>query len=694
LHNSNGTSTPYQLNAGALLGHALQAGRVSYWMQGPQATEARFDVPLSGSFHVTFNVTDFADGTTRTDVQFNNDYAMQAVGGAVTYDESITQNGSVVSQYTALTQYQYQTRHEVFWSNGAPQVNIIHDIGALERTGAVQAYDLGLHLDLSGEAAAMASPGWGGPLPVDGVEQAMPGTGGRPDIGSTTGANAAWLMTQSPIAAQYALGQADAAGSVPIHFYDPTTGQDISVFHYPSIWSDPSYGGTASGLTQAFGPTGWTYDPAHQPDLAYVAYELTGNQYYLDQLNAQADASIFGSWFGVKNQAGYVDIVANGYDQIRQQAWSLRQIDEAAWANPDGSPQRAYFAQVASDNWNYLVSQLPSWTAMEGDAHGYIPYFPMWSGMQISPWMEDYFATTVIEAAEQGNQNAGTVLNWMSNYLVGRFMPHTGWDPHDGVAYRNVVTDSSGNFQTTWAAVESATQAGGFSNGGTFLNVDYNELAMSTLAGIISVTGSPQAMQAYGWLVSQAPNLYSEPQLDIVPRLPDGNFLYSNQITIDTTSGNATLSAAPGTDSLLATSGTGVKVLNGGTGSVDLLYGGPGSNTLNAGTGNDYLFGGSGTNTFVDNIGNNYMVGNGSSNLYMFAENASGHDTIANFNFGTDHLRVAANLNGNSITTPSQLLASATFSNGNTVLHLSPSNDITLLGVSQPSSLINSILVS
>src|SRR5262249_9358202 len=75
LHNTDGTTTPHQLNAGTLLSQALQAGGVSYWMQGPLATEVRFNVPISGSFHLTFDITDFTDGTTRTDVQFNNVYA-------------------------------------------------------------------------------------------------------------------------------------------------------------------------------------------------------------------------------------------------------------------------------------------------------------------------------------------------------------------------------------------------------------------------------------------------------------------------------------------------------------------------------------------------------------------------------------------------------------------------------------------
>src|SRR5262249_3014606 len=81
VQNGTGTPTSYQLNVGSLLSQALAAGTATYWLQGPQATEVQFDVPISGSFHVTFDVTSFADGSTETDVQFNNDSAMQATGG-------------------------------------------------------------------------------------------------------------------------------------------------------------------------------------------------------------------------------------------------------------------------------------------------------------------------------------------------------------------------------------------------------------------------------------------------------------------------------------------------------------------------------------------------------------------------------------------------------------------------------------
>ena len=149
---------------------------------GFRVTEVRVDAPIKGSLHVTFDITSFADGTSRTDVQFNNDYAMQAVGGEVKYDATIKQNGTTVLQQSNIDQFQYQTWHKQIWSNGAPQVNIQHDIAALEKTGAIQNYDLSLPVDpglIANEATEMTSAGWGGVLAVNGVTQYMPATGGR-----------------------------------------------------------------------------------------------------------------------------------------------------------------------------------------------------------------------------------------------------------------------------------------------------------------------------------------------------------------------------------------------------------------------------------------------------------------------------------------------------------------------------------
>ena len=52
-----------------------------------------------------------------------------------------------------------------------------------------------------------------------------------------------------------------------------------------------------------------------QPDLSYVAYLMTGDRYYLDQLNAQATFSVFSDW-PVYRENG-LGLVANGSDEVR-----------------------------------------------------------------------------------------------------------------------------------------------------------------------------------------------------------------------------------------------------------------------------------------------------------------------------------------------------------------------------------------
>ena len=506
------------LDAATVLQHALTAGTVSYWQKGPLATQGRVDVAIAGSLHVTLDITLRADGSIATDVQFNNDYAMQSSGGTVAYDLAISQNGKTELQQSNITQYQYQTWHRTVSSNGESQVNIVRDIAYLERTGAVPGYDLSAGVDASVLAGEVIADN--GILGAANVGQYMPTTGGRPDIGPTTGWNAVWLMTQNQQAANYALAQADAAGSVPWHYFDPKTNTYLSLKDYPTLWADPR--GTPTLTQQPSDASGWTPDAAHQPDLSYVAYLLTGSRYYLDQLNAQATYAEFATWQQYRQNGQ--GLVANGADQVRAQAWSLRQIDEAAWANPDGSAEKANFTALSNNNWHWLVSQIPAWTQQQGEAHGYIPgdYRQGSSAVTgMAPWQQDYFASTAIQAAQHGNADALTFLKWEANFLVGRFLnAANGFNPHDGVVYNLIVGDGAGVNFKTWAQIGQATVANGQSNGNGWPNADYAALAAQTLAGIITVTGSADAVKAYNWLLSSdAPQIHPflEPQLDIVP---------------------------------------------------------------------------------------------------------------------------------------------------------------------------------
>jgi hypothetical protein len=95
---------------------------------------------------------------------------------------------------------------------------------------------------------------------------------------------------------------------------------------------------------------------------------MTGNRYYLDQLNAQADYDVISTYPSERRNGQ--GIVANGYDTVRAQAWSLREIVEAAYANPDGSAEKAYFTNIMNNNFTFLLSEVSS--LHEGQATGWL----------------------------------------------------------------------------------------------------------------------------------------------------------------------------------------------------------------------------------------------------------------------------------------------------------------------------------
>lgn len=499
---------------------ALADGTASFWQEGPLATQARIEIDLPGSQRVIFDVTAFKDGEISVDASFNNDGAMEAVGGRANYGVAINVNGKTVLN-EQVSQGQYQNWHTEFSSGGANGtqslgdpasgwLNIRHDVSYLQGTGAVAAYDLSIPISetlLNQYSTAMSAPTWGQPLSANGVTQYMPMTGGRPDIGPTTASNTAWLMSGDARAAAYAMGQAEAASAVPWNFWDTANGTWLNTDNYARLWTDPRGGVGKPGdpksgtLTQAVpNDTGWSPDRAHQPDLSTVPYILTGERWILDNLQAQASANIMGSWPSPRmNDEG---LVVNN-SQVRASAWSLRQIDNAAWLSPDGSVEQAYFQKISANNWDWLVSMIPEWTAVQGEAYGWLPGDYGGQGV-IAPWQQDYLAAVTIAAASRGNADAMTFLEWQANFLLGRFLnEENGFNFHDGAAYNLTVSDSKtsqalqGNVFQTWSEMGAAMAARGMTLGEKWGNDGYAQWASATVAGIYLLTGSEKAAEVY-----------------------------------------------------------------------------------------------------------------------------------------------------------------------------------------------------
>ncbi len=627
---------------------ALADGSASVWQKGALATEARVEVDLPGSMRVAFDVTAYKDGQISVDALFRNDEAMGKTGGRVEYTVKATLDGKAVLS-ESVSQAQYQNWNASFATGDAHGgqglgdarggwLNIKHDVEYLKATGAIAAYDTSIKVantTLAEYGNAIAKAGWGDPLATNGVVQDMPRTGGRADLGFTTEHNVNWLLSGDARAASFALGQAETAGAVPWNFWDTAKGTWLNTDNHPRIWVDDRGGSNqaTTGLTQKVaGDTGWIPDTAHPPELSFVPYILTGERWILDNLNAQSAYAVTAAYPVPRgNDAANLFID----QQTRAGAWSLRQVENAAWINPDGTAEKAYFESVAQKNWDALLAKIPEWTKLQGEAHGYIPgVYPKGA---LPPWQQDYFAGIAIISARRGNEDAAEVLDWMSNFLVGRFTAgDEGFSLRDGVVYQIAHADPvTGVPYKTWEEIAAATIERGWSNtttsnGWGASNGEYGRLGLATLAGLYELTGDPAIAAVYRDLLAEQPlytsEIYYSRQPAYAITIPEIFDLFNppgstpNPTPIPPPAPPPTPRPDPVPETPTTTLPDPV--------SAKLLEGRPGADTLTGGAGADILIG---------RGGNDVMTGEGGADTFILGPGA-GADWIVDFTSGQDRI--------------------------------------------------------
>ncbi|MFN0186091.1 MAG: hypothetical protein ACKVQR_19930 [Aquabacterium sp.] len=545
-----GGGTSWRADLVALFRTALQQGGAALWQSGPLAIQARLAVPIppaavggAAQPRLVADVALRADGVLWVAAWIRNDIAMQVAGGVARYGVRLLLDGREAWAARQVHQAQYQAlgraRASLRGAAAPPAPMLRHDAAYLAAMGAVPEFDLAAGIDeglLSRGAQTMAAAEWSAPFAARGLTQYMPTTGGRPEIGPVTLWQAAWLISGDPRAAQLALGQAEAAGAVPWHYWDEANGVWLNIRHYPRLYTEErSRNGrpgdpAALSLSQQFPAPdqvgGWRSDQAHQPDLSTLPYLLTGERWILDNLQAQASASIMGTYPG--NRGGRAGLVVVG-GQVRGSAWSLRQVDNAAWLSPDGTAEKAYLQEVSEANWRWLVAKIPDWTARQGEAHGWLA--PGGGGGTIAPWQQDYFAFVSVAAALRGNPDARTFLTWQENFLVGRFTREAkGFPPRYGTAYSLAVGDPAqvntidAPLYPSWARMAAAMVARDLVSPRPFMTEDYNQLALASLAGVANALGSAQAaatfraLQAMRIPGSGLADLQRNPAFAVVPR--------------------------------------------------------------------------------------------------------------------------------------------------------------------------------
>jgi hypothetical protein len=427
----------------------LLAGKaVETWLAGPLVTEWQVTAPLSnaqGAAHphlaARFAVRWYPQAKrARVDVSVENDWAYEPGPRNIGYDARVEIGGREAYARRGLNHLHHARWRKVFWwapaatdsaaAAAAPALAVRYDTPYLIATRALPNYDQDI---VPAESAlAKLQDRWKGdgvePMGVGLATPYMPTTGGRGDIGLLPDWAVLHLLSMDRRASQATFGGGDLAGSWPIHYRDRATGRPVSLLDHPYMTRLGHEGDTmnpATGKREAFPgcaadkacDTPYTPDISHQPSLAYLPYLLSGDHYYLEELQFWASYDAFSS------NPGYRDNVKGLLkpEQVRGQAWALRTIGEAAYITPDADRLKPYFTSVIKHNldwYNTTYSRNPAANRLGVITNGYA--FSYRDGTALAPWQDDFFTAAIGHLADLGFTDARPLLAWKAKFPIAR----------------------------------------------------------------------------------------------------------------------------------------------------------------------------------------------------------------------------------------------------------------------------------
>ncbi|WP_229751351.1 hypothetical protein [Undibacterium terreum] len=532
----------------------LKTAQAKTWLSGPLVNEWQVFAPLKNAQgvahpHLTarFAIRSYTGlNKARVDVTLENNWAYEPNPQDFAYDAQILVGGQTVYSKTGLTQYHHTRWRKVFWWGVSPLTNIQHNTSYLIASKAVPNYDQSFAV-AQASLATLASQFSGAVTEPMGPGVAIPymgQTGGRPDMALLPGWATMHLLSMDKRARDATLGTADLAGSWSIHYRDRTTDKPISIKDYPYA--------TTNNRTTTLNPATKkdeflpvpassanpnSADTAHEPGFAYLPYLLTGDYYYLEELQfwATYNMLVFAGAYRNYDQGIFLG------DQIRGQAWDLRTLGEAAYITPDSDTLKAYFTSTLTSNLDWYNAQYTnnsSANLLGVIVNGYALEYNDSRGM--APWQDDFFTSAVGHIAELGFTKANPLLTWKAKFSISR-MTAPGFCWIDGSLYalniRSSSTDPS--FYKTIAEAYNATEITGLAS------LACNSPAMATFLGLkvgemvgysTSNTGYPSNMQpalayaavsgatggADAWKIFMArsvrPDYSTGPQFGIIPR--------------------------------------------------------------------------------------------------------------------------------------------------------------------------------
>ncbi len=458
----------------ASLADAVASSTPINWLSGAVANEWIVSAPLkdpNGVAHpqltARFDVRWYSGLNKQARVEFmvENDKTWTP-GIKVNYNVDLELDGKPVFSKAGMDQYHHSRWHQYFWWDATrqPAVNVKLNSAYLIATKAVPNYDTTFapgEKELNALAQGINSSNTG-PMTIGPVTGYMPTTGGRVDIGSLPSWSVMWLLSMDKRAWSSMMAAADGSGTWSIHYRDEKTGRPVRTdndtnkdmtthFNLRERGPLPVPRFVNNDLGHSWSP--YTDDTAHQPSLAYLPYLVTGDYYYLEELQFWAASNPLGT---DPNNSGHGKGLVR-WLQVRGQAWSMRTLGQVAYITPDADPMKDYFVKQVDNNLEfykqtYVVGQPNKLGAYDGSGEGAFN-----DADNFGPWQDDFLTWSFGYLGELGFTKADSILQWKSKYAVGR-MTAPGFCWVAGASYiLNIRPNRQSPLYDSFAQVYSAT---------------------------------------------------------------------------------------------------------------------------------------------------------------------------------------------------------------------------------------------
>ena len=387
--------------------------KIKTWLEGPLVSEWIVGDSLRDSSNnphphlaAYFHVRAYSMNRVRIDYVVENDWTFQPNPGLFTYDVTL-KSGSNVVYTTGLNQYHHTRWIKTFWWGNKGKVNALAlpDYEYLQATKAVPNYMDGL---TPSNAALDKLTQSVEPMDHGDLRTYFPGTGYSPTIGPLPLWDALYLVSGDKRAYKSILANSRAAASYSVHYRDKTTGLPVSIADYPNATIQNS------SIPAGSGGNLLTHDQAHQPSMDYLAYLITGDYFYLEEMQFWTTWNFLWAHGG---NGGYRQAEKGIFGmQVRGQAWALRNLGQTAYATPDANPLKQYFI----DRVGYNLSNIEAKYSNNPSANklGVIESYNHQDSF--APWMDDFYTWSMGYLVELGFTQAVAMRDYKAKFPTGR----------------------------------------------------------------------------------------------------------------------------------------------------------------------------------------------------------------------------------------------------------------------------------